>query len=83
MLSSQSISPEQMMIEEEGKQEFFTRLEEKLSTMEKKVLYLYLEGDTYMQIAERMEKSPKSIDNTLQRIRGKVKLLKDDGNKNI
>ncbi len=83
ILSSQSISPEQMMIEEEGKQEFFNRLEENLSTMEKKVLYLYLEGDTYLQIAEHMEKSPKSIDNTLQRIRGKVKQLNEDGNKNI
>lgn len=83
ILSSQSISPEQMMIEEEGKQEFFNRLEENLSTMEKKVLYLYLEGDTYLQIAEHMEKSPKSIDNTLQRIRGKVKQLKEDGKKNI
>ena len=66
------------MIEKEHKQEFFTRLEENLSAMEKKVLYLYLEGNSYTQIAEVLEKSPKSIDNTLQRIRGKVKLLKDE-----
>ena len=77
MLSSQSNSPEQMMIEKEGKQEFFARLEENLSTMEKKVLYLYLEGSSYTQIAEKLRKTPKSIDNTLQRIRGKVKLLSD------
>lgn len=77
MLSSQSSSPEQMMIEKEGKQEFFARLEENLSTMEKKVLYLYLEGSSYTQIAEQLEKTPKSIDNTLQRIRAKVKLLSD------
>ncbi len=83
LLSSQSSSPEQMMIEKEGKQEFFARLEENLSTMEKKVLYLYLEGDTYTQIAESMGKPPKSIDNTLQRIRGKVKLLKEDSYKNM
>ena len=78
LLSGQSINPEQMLIEKEGKQEFFARLEENLSTMEKKVLYLYLEGDTYTKIAEKMEKTPKSIDNTLQRIRGKVKSLKDE-----
>lgn len=77
LLSSQSSSPEQMLIEKEGKQEFFARLEENLSAMEKKVLYLYLEGSTYTQIAELMEKTPKSIDNTLQRIRGKVKQLSD------
>ena len=83
LLSGQSVSPEQMLIEKEHKQEFFTRLEENLSTMEKKVLYLYLEGDTYTQIAEMLGKTPKSIDNTLQRIRGKVKLLKDEEYENI
>lgn len=79
MITEQTISPEQMMIEQEGKQEFFDKLEEKLSPMEKKVLYLYLEGNNYTQIAEMMGKTPKSIDNTLQRIRGKIKLLKEEG----
>lgn len=78
IISSQNLSPEQMMIEKEHKQEFFTRLEEKLSATEKKVLYLYLEGDSYTQIADVMDKTPKSIDNTLQRIRGKIKLLKEE-----
>jgi len=78
MITEQTISPEQLLIEQEGKQEFFDKLEEKLSPMERKVLYLYLEGSSYTQIAEQMGKSAKSIDNTLQRIRGKVKLLKDD-----
>ena len=43
-----------------------------LSPMEKKVLALYLEGYDYLQIAARMERPVKSIDNALQRIRGKV-----------
>lgn len=76
MITEQTISPEQLLIEQEGKREFFDQLEEKLSPMEKKVLYLYLEGSSYTQIAEYMEKTPKSIDNTLQRIRGKIKTLK-------
>lgn len=78
IISRENISPEQMLIEKEGKKEFFSRLEENLSKMEKKVLYLYLEGNSYTQIAEIMGKSPKSIDNTLQRIRGKVKFLKHE-----
>ena len=78
VISSQNISPEQILIEKERKQEFFDHLEEKLSAMEKNVLYLYLEGNTYTQIAEMLEKPPKSIDNTLQRIRHKVKLLKQE-----
>ena len=78
VLTDVTASPEQMMIEHEAKEEFFHRLQEKLSPMEKKVLYLYLEGHSYIQIAELMEKSPKSIDNSLQRIRGKIKSLKEE-----
>ena len=78
MVTEQTISPEQMLIEQERKEEFFTKLEEKLKKKKKKVLYLYLEGNSYTQIAVLLEKTPKSIDNTLQRIRGKVKMLKEE-----
>ena len=78
IITEQTISPELMLIEQEGKKEFFDKLEEKLSPMEKKVLYLYLEGNSYTQIAVLLEKTSKSIDNTLQRIRGKVKLLEEE-----
>ena len=72
IVTEQTLSPEQVMIERERKQEFFKKLDEKLSPMERKVLYLYLEGSSYTMIAEDLDKTPKSIDNTLQRIRGKV-----------
>ena len=78
IVTEQTLSPEQVMIERERKQEFFKKLDEKLSPMERKVLYLYLEGSSYTMIAEDLDKTPKSIDNTLQRIRGKVKELKPD-----
>ena len=78
MITEQTVSPEQLLIEQERKQEFFEKLEEKLSSMEKKVLYLYLDGNSYTQIAVLLEKTPKSIDNTLQRIRGKVKALQEE-----
>lgn len=78
VIADQALSPEQMLIEQEGREEFHRRLEEKLSPMEKKVLYLYLEGNSYTQIGAHMNKPPKSIDNTLQRIRGKIKVLKND-----
>ncbi len=41
--------------------------------MERQVLALYLEGMNYHQIADYMGKSPKSIDNALQRIRSKIR----------
>lgn len=77
MLMDEAASPEQLMIEHESKEEFYQRLQEKLSPMEKKVLYLYLEGHSYTQIAELMDKTPKSIDNALQRIRTKIISLKE------
>lgn len=43
-----------------------------LSNMEKQVLELFLQGLTYQEIAQKMEKSPKTIDNALQRIKKKV-----------
>ncbi len=78
MVTEQNLSPEQMMIEQEGRAEFFLKLKEKLSAMERTVLYLYLEGNSYTQIAEIMSKTPKSIDNTLQRIRSKIKQMKSE-----
>jgi RNA polymerase sporulation-specific sigma factor len=78
LVTEQTISPEQLLIEQERKQEFFQKLEEKVSPLEKKVLYLYLEGKNYIQIAEILNKTPKSIDNALQRIRGKIKILEEE-----
>lgn len=78
VITEQTINPEQILIEKEAKKEFFLKLEEKLSSMERKVLYLYLEGNSYIHISELMGKTPKSIDNTLQRIRGKIKKLKEE-----
>ena len=78
VMMDQNISPEQILINKEREKEFFNKLQEKLSPMEKKVLYLTLEGKEYQQIAEIMQKSPKSIDNALQRIRGKGKALKEE-----
>ena len=44
-----------------------------LSPMENKVLDYFLKGYGYVQIAELLNKSPKSIDNALQRIKGKIR----------
>ena len=66
-------SPEQMVLEQEKVIEFKEQIRAKLSKMEKEVLNLYLEGYNYTQIAKIMEKTPKSIDNALQRIRQKIR----------
>jgi len=49
------------------------KIRKQLSTFENEVLTLYLDGNNYQQIGEKMNKSSKSIDNALQRIKGKVR----------
>lgn len=75
VLLAATISPEQQLIERELWEDFQKRLTGNLSKMENQVLILYLEGHNYIQIAELMEKSPKSIDNALQRIRQKIRRM--------
>lgn len=65
-------NPERLMLEQEAYQDFFHRLETVLSPMEREVCNLYLQGLGYRQIAQVMKKSPKAIDNALQRIRKKI-----------
>lgn len=66
-------SPEQILIEQEKYEELKEQLWKNLSNMEKKVLELYLEGNSYTQIALILDKSEKAIDNALQRIKQKLK----------
>ena len=64
---------EEIVIGREFNDERVGELLEKLSPMEQQVLKLYLDGLDYKEIAEALQKSPKSIDNALQRIRRKVR----------
>ena len=65
-------NPEAIMIDRENVIDMQNKMFDKLSKMEREVLKRYLEGMTYQEIAADMEKSPKSIDNALQRIKGKI-----------
>ena len=71
-------NPETIVIDRENTEQMRNKIRECLSEFENEVLDLYLEGKTYTQIAVLMEKTPKSIDNALQRIRGKIKELSLD-----
>lgn len=78
LLVDKESGPEQTVIEQEVWEEYKKRLAQKLSRMENQVLQYYLEGNHYIQIAEMMGKSPKSIDNALQRIRQKIRQMKPE-----
>ena len=66
-------NPEQMIIHQENFRTFWEQLKGRLSKMERQVLDEYLKGLNYRQIAEKLEKSPKAIDNALSRIKSKIK----------
>ena len=68
-------SPGQLVIEQEVSRDLWNRVNSRLSPMEKQVLQFYLDGNNYMQIAGLMKKSPKSVDNALQRIRQKIRQM--------
>ena len=48
-------------------------IEKELSPLEKQVLELYLTGMGYVEIAHVLNKSEKSTDNALQRVKSKVR----------
>lgn len=65
-------NPETLYFGKEYTQVFIRQLEQKLSDLENKVLYLHLTGADYRTIAKILDKPPKAIDNALQRIRNKA-----------
>ena len=67
-------NPEEMIIDREDLSLIEGRIGQMLSALEKEVLVRYMEGKSYVEIADEMHRHVKSIDNALQRI--KRKLLK-------
>ena len=76
--SERSDNPEQRMIDQENFELFLKKVRQSLSKMECEVLDDYLSGLNYQQIAEKMKKSPKAIDNALQRIKTKIRVFQND-----
>lgn len=56
-----------------------SKIEQNLSSFEKKVLDKYIQGDSYINIAEKLNSPVKAIDNAIQRIRKKaIKCLSNE-----
>ena len=68
-----SENPEAVVIDQERTRALAQKIRKTLSPMENKVLKYYMQGYGYVKIAELLGKKPKSIDNALQRIRGKIR----------
>ncbi|MCD6322264.1 MAG: RNA polymerase sporulation sigma factor SigH [Clostridiales bacterium] len=71
-------NPEELIISKETTVDLMSQINDNLSKMENEVLTLYLKGEDYMHISELLNKTPKSIDNALQRIKKKISLIADN-----
>lgn len=67
-----AVSPEEALINRERMEMIQEKLGERLSSLEWSVLKLFLEGYSYAQMADKLGKKEKSIDNALRRIKGKL-----------
>lgn len=67
-----SRAPEEQVLARESKNDFISTYSRFLSRFEIQVLDHYLDGLSYSEIAEECGKTPKSVDNAVQRIRNKL-----------
>ena len=65
-------SPEDILMSIEERKRLDKQIDTSLSPLERRVLRLFLQGLDYIEIAEKIEKSPKSVDNALQRVKQKI-----------
>jgi RNA polymerase sporulation-specific sigma factor len=73
ILSEESISdPEELIINREEFRGIESKMGEILSSLEWEVLTSYLNGKSYQEIAEDLDRHVKSIDNALQRVKRKL-----------
>ena len=71
-LGLQGESAEEAAIKKERLLDVYEKIEDELTDLERTVLRLFVDGLSYKEIADRLGKNPKSVDNALSRIRGKL-----------
>ncbi len=76
VLPSNLPDAENTLISKENVDEMLKEINENLSALEKQVLHCYLEGKSYKEIAIAIDKSIKSVENALTRIKCKLAFIK-------
>ncbi len=73
-----NLNPEELVIDKENISVLEYTIERRLSALEKEVVQYYMNGLSYVEIADILGRSPKSVDNALQRIKTKLnQILKE------
>lgn len=76
-ICAEGMNPEESVLSQEKVEEINSQINSKLSDFERKVLKYYVEGYNYIEISQKLEKEPKSVDNALNRIKIKLRNLKN------
>ncbi len=66
------LSPEELLILNDEQKEFRQKMSRSLSDLEFKIVTMYVDGMTCAEICEVTGKSPKSVDNAIQRSKRKL-----------
>lgn len=66
-------TPEEILLSKELIELLEKYLEENLTNLEKSVFYYLIKQQTYIEIANILNETPKKIDNTIQRIKKKIR----------
>lgn len=72
-------NPEEIIIGREDFSIIESKMGKLLSPLEMQVLRKYIEGKSYFEVAEDLNRSVKSVDNALQRVKNKLEKLISDG----
>ena len=67
-----SRSPEEQVLARESEKEFYSTFSRCLSSLETEVMFYFLDGLSYRQIARNVGRTEKAVDNAVQRIRRKL-----------
>ena len=73
LFKNEQDNPENIILSEEYKQGLMEQAKAVLTPLELQVFELKINGFQYKEIAEMLDKDPKSIDNAIQRIKNKLK----------
>jgi len=69
------LNPEDIVIKKESADILGSEIRRLLSSFESRVLSLYLQGNSYLDIGKVVGKDPKAVDNALQRIKKKFEKI--------
>ncbi len=72
ILDERNIDPELSFIEAEEKEELYNKIDDILTTTEKDVFDLRIQGFSYKEIANILDITPKAVDGTISRIKNKL-----------